>query len=50
MKVIKKKLLFFKTKQKQMKIPTNIYLFKFNNRNTRRGCEICSELTIKTTK
>ena len=25
-----------------------IYLFKFNNRNTRKMCEICSKLTIKT--
>ena len=22
--------------------PVNIYLFKFNNRNTRKRCEICS--------
>ena len=22
----------------------NIYLFKVNNRNTRKGCEICSKL------
>ena len=28
--------------------PANIYLFKANNRNTRKGCEICSKLTIKT--
>ena len=28
--------------------PINIYLFKFNNRNTRRRCDICSKLTIKT--
>ena len=26
----------------------NIYLFKVNNRNTRKNCEICSKLTIKT--
>ena len=26
----------------------NIYLFKVNNINTRRTCEICSKLTIKT--
>ena len=26
-----------------MKIPANIYLF--NNKNTRKRCEICSELT-----
>ena len=29
--------------------PTNIYMFKFKNRNTRKRCEICSRLTIKTT-
>ena len=28
--------------------PANIYLFKFNNRNTRKKSEICSKLTIKT--
>ena len=28
--------------------PTEIYLFKVNNRNTRRMCGICSKLTIKT--
>ena len=27
--------------------PANIYLFKVNNRNARRRCEICSKLTIK---
>ena len=26
----------------------NIYLFKVNNRNTRKRCEMCSKLTIKT--
>ena len=26
----------------------NIYLFKVNNRNTRKRCKICSKLTIKT--
>ena len=26
----------------------NIYLFKVNNRNTRKRCETCSKLTIKT--
>ena len=26
----------------------NIYLFKVNNRSTRKRCEICSELTVKT--
>ena len=28
--------------------PARIYLFKVNNRNARRRCEICSKLTIKT--
>ena len=28
--------------------PANIYLFKINNRNSRKRCEICSKLTIKT--
>ena len=28
--------------------PGNIYLFKVNNRNTRKRCEICSKLVIKT--
>ena len=26
----------------------HIYMFKLNNRNTRKKCEICSKLTIKT--
>ena len=30
--------------------PTNIYLFKVKNRNTRKRCEIRSKLTIKTPK
>ena len=29
-------------------IPVNIYLFKVNNRSSRKSCEICSKLTIKT--
>ena len=29
-------------------VPTNIYLFKVNNRYTRTQCEICLKLTIKT--
>ena len=28
----------------------NIYLFKINDRDTRKTCEICSKLTIKTTE
>ena len=27
---------------------TNRYLFKVNDRNIRKGCEICSNLTLKT--
>ena len=27
--------------------PASIYLFKVNNRNTRKICEICSKLTVK---
>ena len=27
--------------------PANIYLFRFNSRNTRKRCEICSKFTIK---
>ena len=30
------------------KYTANIYLFKFNNRSTKKSCEIRSELTIKT--
>ena len=26
----------------------NIYLFKINNRNTRKKCKICSKLTTET--
>ena len=27
--------------------PVNIYLFKVNNRNNRKRCDICSNLTLK---
>ena len=30
------------------KYPVGIYLLKVNNRNTKKRCEICSKLTIKT--
>ena len=30
------------------RFPVGIYLFKFNNRNTRTRCEVCSKLTIRT--
>ena len=29
------------------RFPANTYLFKVNNRNTRKRYEICSELTIE---
>ena len=29
-------------------ISVDNYMFKVNNRNTRKRCEICSKLTIKT--
>ena len=29
-------------------LPANICLFKVNNKNTRKRCEICSKLIIKT--
>ena len=32
----------------QIQDPANIYLFKVNNRNTSKRCEICSKLTIAT--
>ena len=28
--------------------PPNLYLFKVNNRNPRKRCEICSKITTKT--
>ena len=28
--------------------PANIYSFKVKNKNTRKRCEICSKITIKT--
>ena len=31
-----------------MRNPANIYLFKVNNKNTRKMCKVRSKLTIKT--
>ena len=31
-----------------IRISANIYLFKINDRKSRKSCEICSKLTIKT--
>ena len=33
-----------KVKENLSNDPANIYLLKFNNRNTRKRCEICSKL------
>ena len=32
------------------KLPANIYLFRVNNRNTKKKCEICSKLAITTSE
>ena len=37
-----------KNKTEESAYPGNIDLFKVNTRNTRKRCEICSNLTIKT--
>ena len=37
-----------KTPKNVNKVNANIYLFKVNNRNARKTCETCPELTIKT--
>ena len=37
-----------KTLHHQRHYRASIYLFKVNNRNTRKRCKICSKLTIKT--
>ena len=39
--------LFYRTPPDDF-FPTHIYLFKVNNRNTTKRCEICSNLTVKT--
>ena len=35
-------------KDTKINFPGNNYLFKVNNRNTRKSCKTCSKLTIKT--
>ena len=35
---------------KGKELPGNIYLFKAEDKNTRKRCEIYSKLTIKTSK
>ena len=48
MKVISTYWLLFRDKFFRIYCPTNIYLYKGKNRNTRKMCEICSKLAIKT--
>ena len=53
LKVINKPIIYklfidFTNHKKKTNNPANIYLFKVNNRNTIKKCEICSKLTIKT--
>ena len=40
----------FGENMKSTQFLANICLFKINNRNNRKRCEICSKLTIKTPK
>ena len=40
-------MIFAPPSEARNRVPANIYLFKVNNRNTRKKCEICSKLTIK---
>ena len=39
-------MIFYKNSDRLVSV--NIYLFKVNNRNSKKGCEICSNLAIKT--
>ena len=50
-KILKNRRLTFelcKVKENLSNDPANIYLFKLNNKNTRKRCEIRSNLIIKT--
>ena len=38
----------FEVRSVIMEDAANIYLFKVNNGNTKKSCEICCKLTIKT--
>ena len=46
--LLRKKLITVLEEKYLIRIPSNIYQFKVNNRNTRYGCQIFSKLTIKT--
>ena len=39
---------YFATLIKLITYPAGIYLLKVNNKNTRKRCDVCSKLTIKT--
>ena len=39
---------YIKPDMKEITGIANIYMFKVNSRNTRKKCDICSKLTIKT--
>ena len=41
------RIVFFCSVFSRIQSPAGKYMFKVNNRNTRRRCEICSKLTIK---
>ena len=45
---MKKLVLDFCDQSPLRKYPANVYLVKVNNRSTRKRCEICSELVLKT--
>ena len=47
-KIKQQNLIIQESKKTKRNFPANIYLFKVNNKNTRKRCEICSQLTIKT--
>ena len=42
------RLILFAAYLKLISLPASFYLFKVNNRDTRKRCYICSKLTIKT--
>ena len=42
------RLILFAAYLKLISLPASFYLFKVNNRDTRKRCYVCSKLTIKT--
>ena len=44
-KIKQQDLIIQESKKTKRNFPANIYLFKVNNKNTRKRCEICSQLT-----